>query len=145
MASTALGDIPGNRFTIPCMTHASFASGGANARVGQAGPFPFPIRVRSAYWTATGADNTASSSVSYRRLTLVNGGTAGTGTVVAASLNLTATQASLLPRAMTIGAVGVATLAAGEVLVASQATVGGADANGTVLAAGQFAIDYEIL
>lgn len=146
MASqTGLGDIPGNRLTHPILnTHASVASGGANALLGpQFGPFPFNIRVRNVWWTPTGGDTSATKSATYRRLTLINGGTAGAGTTIIASLNQSATVASLVPASLTVDT--TATVASGNVLNFSQATVGGTDANGTVLLAGQFAISYEVI
>lgn len=142
-AQGGLGDIIGNRIGVPALAaHASVASNGADGSLGQIGPFPYNIRVRSAWWTPTGADQGANTA-SYRQLSLRNGGTAGTGTAVVASLNLTASKASLAPAEMTVDT--TVTLASGAVLVASQATVGGTDATGTVLRAGQFALAYEII
>ena len=147
MASTALGDIPGARFHVPVVvTHASVASGGANARLGQIGPFAHDIRVRNAWWTPTGADNGGTNTASYRRLSLYNGGSAGTATATAnrvASLNLTASKASLAPAAMTVDT--TVTVASGAILYASQETVGGASATNTQLEAGQFALAYEVI
>lgn len=142
-SSGGLGDVVGNRVAVPVIfTHASVASNGADAGLGQIGPFGYAVRVRSAWWTPTGADQGAHTA-SYRRVSLRNGGSAGTGTAIIGSLNLSASKASLAPASMTVDT--TATLAAGEVLVASQATVGGADATGTVLRAGQFALAYEII
>ncbi|MEK9722023.1 MAG: hypothetical protein VW405_00885 [Rhodospirillaceae bacterium] len=147
MASTKLGDIPGARFHAPHVaTHASVASNGAVARLGPIGPFAHDIRVRSAWWTPTGADNSITAtnvSASYRVLSLVNGGTTGTGTTVVASLVNTATAASLAPIAMTV--VTTATVASGAILYFSQATVGGALADGTTLAAGAFSVAFEVI
>jgi len=147
MASTRLGDIPGARFHAPLVvTHASAASGGANARLGQFGPFDHDLRVRGAYWTPTGADNAGTSTASYRRLSLYNGGASGTVTATAsrlASLNLTATRASLGPVAMTVDT--AVTVASGAALYFSQETVGAASATNTQLEAGQFAIAYEVI
>lgn len=144
MASVPLGDIIGARFPLPHFaTHASVASNGANAKIAQIGPFPHNIRIRTAQWTPTGADNAATEAASYRRLTLCNGGTTGTSTSIIASLNMTASAASLAPVSMTVDTTN--TLAAGQVLVASQETVGAAHATGTVLAAGQFALGYEVI
>lgn len=147
MASTPLGDIPGARFHVAqAFTHASVASNGANARLGQIGPFAHDIRIRNAWWTPTGADNAATNTASYRRLSLYNGGASGTATATAnrlASLNLTASAASLAPRAMTVDT--TVTVASGSVLYASQETVGGASATNTQLEAGQFALAYEII
>ena len=144
MASTPLGDIPGARFHIPyAATHASVASNGANAKLAQIGPFEFPVAIRAAYWTPTGADQAGTSTASYRRMTVRNGGASGTTTAILASLNLTATRASLAPVAMTV--VATPTLAAGAVAVFSQETVGAASATNTQLEAGQFACAYEVI
>ncbi len=146
MASTQLGDIPGARFHVPqVMAHASVASDGANARVGQIGPFPHNIRVRSAFWTPTDADQTGHGT-SYRKLTLYNGGAAGTATAtskVIASLGITASKASLAPVAMVVDT--TVTLSAGEVIYASHETVGGAKNTETILRAGQFALGFEVI
>lgn len=145
--SSPLGDIPGARFTeTNIVQNASVASGGANARLGQIGPYPHDVRFRNLWWSPTGADQAATQSATYRRLSLFNGGTAGTVTATAsrmASLNLSATQASLGAAAFAVDT--TQTLASGQIAYFSQETVGGTDANGTVLAAGQFALAYEIV
>jgi hypothetical protein len=144
--SSMLGDIPGNRFPLPLQTNASAASNGANARLGQVGPFPFDIRLRAGWWSPTGADSDATSTASYRRLSVYNGGSAGTGTATAsrmASLNLTASQASLGAVAFVVDS--TVTAASGSILYFSQETVGGAESNGTVLRAGQAQLFYEII
>lgn len=144
MASTPLGDIPGGRFFFPSVSsYASLASGGANAKLDHIGPFDHNIRVRSVYWQPTGADHAASQSASYRRLTLRNAGTAGTATAIIGSLNASATLASLGTRAFTVDT--AVTVASGQILVFSQETVGAAEANGTILVAGRFALSYEII
>lgn len=147
MATTKLGDIPGARFHSPAVvTHASVASGGANARLGQIGPFAHDLRIQNAWWTPTGADNAGTSTASYRRLSLYNGGASGTVTATAsrvASLNLTASKASLAPVAMTVDT--TVTLASGAILYFSQETVGGASATNTQLEAGQFSLAYEVI
>lgn len=140
-----LGDIPGNRTHQGIFaTHASVASNGANARLGQIGPFERNMRIRGAWWTPIDADNGGTSTASYRRLSLYNGGSAGTATATAsriASLNLTASKASLAPVAMTVDT--TVTLAAGAIIYASQETVGAASATNTQLQAGQFALSCE--
>jgi hypothetical protein len=144
--SNQLGDIPGARFPSPIITNQAVASGGANARLGQFGPFPYDIRIRNAWWSPTGADQAATATGSYRRLSFYNGGTAGTATATAsrmASLNLTASQASL--GALTMSVDTTQTVAAGGIIYASQETVGGTDSNGTVLVAGQMSLAYEII
>ena len=146
MASTALGDIPGARFHAPVVgTHASVASNGAAARLGQIGPFAHNIRMRNIWHSPTGADQGANTA-SYRRLSVYNGGTAGTVTATAsriASLNYSASLASLGARALTVDT--TVTLASGEIAYFSQETVGGDDATGTVLRAGQFSVAYEVI
>jgi len=148
MASTPLGDIAGARFIEQTETFAAVASGGANARlVGPLGPFPHNIRARALYYVPTTADQAATQTASYRRLSLYNGGTAGTATSTAsrmASHNLIASQASL--GALAWGTVDTTvTAASGSVLYFSQETVGAAEANGTVLAGGKFSLHYEII
>ncbi len=163
MASTPIGDIPGARFHQANLNaFAAVASGGAGARLGQFGPFAHPLRIRNVWYTPTGADNAATQTATYRRLSLYNGGTSGTSTLSAsgtgtnsgfqgrvASLNLnsTASSGSQTPIPFTVvDATGTTlTLASGVVLYFSQETVGGTDANGTVLPAGQFAVAYEVV
>lgn len=144
--SNMLGDIPGARFMAPVVTNAAVASNGANARLGQFGPFPYDIRPRAAWWSPTGADQAATQTGSYRRLSFFNGGAAGTATATAsraASLNLTASAASLGAVAMVVDT--TQTIASGSILYMSQETVGGAEAGGTVLVAGQAQLAYEIV
>lgn len=147
MAKTPLGDIPGARFHMPnVIQNASVASGGANARLGQFGPFAHDIRIRNAWWTPTGADQASTQTATYRRLSVYNGGPAGTVTATAsrmASANLTASVASLGPTPFTVDT--AQSVANGNVVYLSQETVGGTDANGTVLVAGQFALAYEVV
>lgn len=137
--------------TMGAVTHASVASNGANARLGQFTVLdPNGIRIRSAVWMPTGADQathgTASTSASYRRLEIYNGATSGTVTATASrigSLNLTASLASLGTRGFTIDT--TVTVASGQVVYFSQSTVGGTDNDGTILAAGALNLSYEML
>lgn len=151
MAKYALGDIPGARFHEPFLQSvAAVASNGANGRIGQFGPFAHDIRVRNVWYSPTAGDQAATQSATYRRLSLFNGGTAGTVTATAnriASLNASASQASQGAAAFTIiDPTGTTeTVPAGAILYFSQETVGGTDANGTVLAAGQLALAYEVV
>lgn len=140
MAGTFLGDIPGARFNLG-QPNASVASNGAVGRLIEIGVAPHDCRVQAAWWTPTGADQ--GTAASYRNVKLINGGTAGTGTTVVASLALSASAASLTPRAMTT--VSSATIPAGAMIYASQDTVGGTDATGTVLRAGRFDLSYEVI
>lgn len=141
------GYVPTPPIALPrVVTNASVASNGAGARIGQFGPMGHQGRVRNAWWSPTGADNpgTAVQTDSYRRLSLYNGGTAGTVTATAsriASFNLTASQASLGRVAGTLTT--FLTFDSGDVLYFSQETVGGNHNDSTVLVAGQFALDYE--
>lgn len=144
--SNMLGDIPNARFALALTTVASVASNGANARLAQFGPFPFDIRLRAGWWQPTGADQDATSTASYRRLSVYNGGTAGTATATAsrmASLNLTASIASFGTASFAVDS--TVTVASGQTLYMSQETVGGAESNGTVLRAGQAQLWYEVI
>jgi hypothetical protein len=145
MAENPAGDIVGARFAAAInLTHASVASDGAGADVGRVGPFGHPGRATQFFWTPTGADNAASMTASYRRLTLVNVGADGAGTTILGSLNLTASKASLAPIPFVMASNG--SFASGDALVVKHATVGGNHANGTVLVAGQFGhLEYEAL
>jgi hypothetical protein len=140
MANTALGDIPGARFPLGG-ANASLASSGANGRLIEIGIAPHDMRVRSAWWTPTGGDQ--GTAASYRNVKLINGGTAGTGTAVVASLALSASKASLTPASMV--ADSAVTVPAGAMIYASQDTVLGTDATGTVLRAGRFDLAYEVI
>lgn len=140
MAKTALGDIPGARFPLKGI-NASVASNGANGRLIELGVAPHDMRIRSAWWTPTGADQ--GTAASYRNVKLINGGTAGTGTAPVASLALSASKASLTPASMVVDS--TVTIPAGAMIYASQDTVGGTDATGTVLRAGQFDLAYEVI
>lgn len=144
MGSTALGDIPSGAIQGDVISHASVASNGANAALRNIGALnwraPQALTIVSAYWEPTGADSAVTNTASYRRLSLINAGAAGLGTTVLASVNLTATTASNTLRALTN--VTTPTVAAGEVVAASHATVGGAETNGTVLVAGNFHFNW---
>lgn len=149
MAKHPQGNIPNNRNPLPVITHASVASNGANAILGFAGPWPYDVRVRTQYWQPTGADftvSTATATASYRRIDVYNGGAAGTATATASRIGSLSLQASIASRStagFTIDS--TVTVAAGNTLYFSQSTVGGADANGTVLPAGQISGFYEII
>jgi hypothetical protein len=88
----------------------------------------------------TGADGGAQNSASYRRLTLIDAGSAGAGTTVLGTLNLTSSQASNTTRAFTM--VDRNSVSKGNVVAFSHATVGGAHSDGTVLVAGQIHFTY---
>lgn len=150
MAKYRLGDIPGARFHAPEIAQASIASNGAAAVLGYFGPFAQDIRVRNVFWTPTVASQAATQSASYRLVSLYNGGTAGTATATSArvaNFSASATIASLTPTPFTVvDATGTTqTIASGSLLYFSQTTVGGNDANGTVLVAGNLSMEYEVL
>lgn len=142
MGSTMLGDIPSGAIHGTVISHASVASNGAGAALRNigAGIFRAPqnLTIVAAWWEPTGADNSATTTGSYRRLSVINAGNDGTGTTVLASLNLTASLASNTTRALTLAA--TPTVSQGQVIAASHTTVGGDHANGTVLQAGNFHI-----
>lgn len=127
---------------------SSVASNGAAARIGI-----FYVnrdaRLKSVIYTPTGADyaTATGATASYRRLTVVNGGTAGTGTTVLASLNPTASVASWGSRAFTLATTSAtdtsATVASGGAFVISHSTVGGDLDDGTILRAGVITLVYE--
>lgn len=140
------GDIPDGAFGAEIISHASVASNGANATYGGAGVAakwraPQDCRILSVWWEPHGADSDANNTASYRNLLLYDGGADATGTASLASLSLTATLASDTQRAFTMA--GTATVDQGDVVYASQLTVGGAHATGTVLVAGQYRFAYK--
>jgi len=141
MGNTFQADVPGNRY--PTLYHnASVASDGGSSVVGIFRA-PNDIKVQAAYWCPYGADQgaAASASASYRRVTLINGGTAGTGTTVIASINMSASKASFGNYTLS----GTGTAVSGAMLVFSQETVGGTHATGTILRAGVMTIEYELI
>jgi hypothetical protein len=150
MASTPQGDVPGNRQHVEIGTIASVASNGANARLLQAGPFPWPVIYRGGAFTPTGADwathGTASTSASFRLFRVFRGGPSGTVTATASivgSLGGVASHASLAPVAFST--VSSQTIPIGDVVYFSQLTVGGNDNDGSILPAGQLTADFEIV
>lgn len=128
--------------------HVSYASNSADGRTAQFIP-PRDGRVKSAFWTplntAQATKGTATTSASYRRLEMYNGGTAGTITTSAsriASLNITSSIASSGYRAFqTVDS--TITFAASSLLYFSHTTVGAATADGTELQAGSFVFTWE--
>ncbi len=150
MAIMELGDIPSGSLAGAVISHASVASDGANATYGGAAVAtkwraPQACTIVGAYWEPHGANSAAANASSYRDLKLINGGADATGTTVLASLSLTASLASNTQRAFTLvsnSSLSTPVLAAGDVVYASQNTVGGAHSAGTVLVAGQFRFNY---
>lgn len=108
---------------------------------------PYNMQILSAWRSNISASDvtkgTATSSASYRRMTIVNGSTDGSGTTVMASLNATASCASLNSRAFATTANN--TIAAGCHMFASHLTVGAATADGTDMAANILFIAYSLL
>ena len=139
------GDIPGGAPSqTPELVVASVASNGAAATARVAFRAPQALVVDSIWWQPnTVAQATASSDASYRRLTVLNGGQGGAGTTVIGSLNLTTSLQSMATRAFTLATVPASLkLAAGDTLIFSHATVGGDNAEGTVLRAGTLFVNY---
>jgi hypothetical protein len=127
------------------VTAASIASNGANATVPTFGLFASAAAVidRAFAVNIVAADvttGTATSSASYRRVTLIcNTAASGTGTDIVASLNATASAAAGASRGFTIAA---STIPAGGYVIASQLTVGAATADGTDAAAREYWVEY---
>lgn len=129
-------------------SNASTASNGANAVIARFAPLGHAVRIKQAFWSPTGTDNathgTATTSATYRRIQLVNGGSLGTNsTNVLASFNLTVSQASLGTVAGVVDS--TITVASNEVVYMSQLTVGGTDNDGTILQAGVGSVEYELI
>lgn len=140
MGSNFPADVPGN-IQKASLALAAVASNGGAARY----PIlvaPQKIRVKGFVYNPYAGDQDINSA-SYRLLTIVDAGPAGTGTVVVASLALTASIAS-----MGTGAGVVATanqdMDSGDVVVFSQATVGGDHTTGTVIPASRVEVLYEL-
>lgn len=138
MGKTFQADIPNNAYRVT-YHNASVASDGANAGyvIMRA---PNNIKITGAYWTPYDADQTGHAT-SYRRVQIVNGGTAGTGTTVIASLNITASKASKSLNALS----GTGTVTSGGAVVFSILTVGGAKNTETILRAGMVQVEYMLL
>jgi gamma-glutamyltranspeptidase len=143
-----IGDIPSGSWRGEFVTHASLASNGASAAYGigtDAQRFRVPQAgiIIGADWEATGASQAATVSTSYRRFTVYNASTDGSGTAVLGSLNLSATLASNATRAFTMqSSTASLTVPAGAIIAVSQTTVGGNDSNGTVVVAGGVHIKF---
>ena len=126
-------------------TNAAVASNGAGAILSDIKfVAPYNMRIVSAWAANISASDvtvgTATSSASYRRVTLVtNTAGTGSGTDIVASLNATASLASNFTRAFTTVA---STIPAGALLLASHLTVGAETADGTDMAARIYEIAY---
>jgi hypothetical protein len=148
MGKSFLADIPGNFFAAQLGSNAAIASNGANARLADVGfVAPADLKILSVWRHNLAAAEvtvgTATSSASYRRAMLRNGGSAGTATAILASANNTASQASLGKRSFTVDS--TLTVAAGDVLYGDHVTVGAATADGTDMAASLWEIAYQLL
>lgn len=139
------GILSGGELFAATITHASVASNGAAAVIGgtasNAGFWRAPqnIQILDAWWEPIGANNAAASTASYRQISIIDEGPNGAGVTALASLNLTASLASMTTRSLTLAA--TPTVSKGDVICASQ-SASGTDAAATVLQAGQFTIAY---
>jgi hypothetical protein len=138
MGTTFQADTPGNVYREQ-HRQSSIASNGADAAITLFWA-PQNIKVTAAYWTPYGEDQ-GGHATSYRRVAVVNGGTAGTGTVVLASHNFTATVASKGKVSLS----GTGTVASGNAVMFSYLTVGGTKDDETVLQAGAIQVEYQLL
>lgn len=148
MGQSFLADIPGNHFVAQLGTVAAIASNGANAKPAALGfVAPANLRILSAWKHNLSANEvtagTAISSASYRAHYIGNGGSAGTATARLATLLATASAAASGARAFSVDS--TLTVAAGEIIHYSQATVGAATADGTDAAACAIQIAYQLL
>lgn len=148
MGQSFLADIPGNFFVAQIGSVAAIASNGANAKPGAVGfVAPANLRILSAWKHNLSAAEvtvgTGVSSASYRAHYLANGGSAGTATTRLATLLATASAAASGLRAFSVDS--TQTVAAGEHIHYSQATVGAATADGTDAAACALQIAYQLI
>lgn len=127
---------------------AAIASNGAPARLADvAFVAPGKMRVLSVWRHNLAANEvtagTAVSSASYRRHTLVDGGSDGTGTRILASLDAKTSAASFGKREFAV--VSTPTVAAGAILYGSHTTQGANSADATDAAAGIWSMAYQLL
>jgi hypothetical protein len=129
-------------------TSAAVTSGGAAAILpDMAFIAPADLKLVSAWrMNQTASDvikGVATTSLSYRRMNLItNTAGTGSGTNIVASLNATASAASLVTRSFTIVA---STVPANAIILCSHLTVGAATADGTDMAANIVEIAYELV
>lgn len=127
---------------------AAVASNGANALLTDpAFIAPAAVKLVSAWRLPHSASEvtkgTATSSASYRRMTLIaNTAAAGSGTNIVASLNATVSVASRVSRAFEIA---VSTIPVGGIVLCSHLTIGAATADATDMAAADMFIAYELV
>lgn len=149
MGKDFLADVPGNHFNAFLGSTAAIASGGGDAILTAAGGWRAPanLAVLSVHKTAMGGTEvtkgTATTSASYRRTNLLNGGASGTGTVIMASLNNTASGAQYGTKAFATTANN--TMSQGEIAIISHLSVGAATADGTDMAQSLFYLEYRLL
>ena len=125
---------------------AAVASNGGGAVLGGVFIAPAALKIVSAWRVNHSASDvtkgTATSSASYRRMTLITDTAAvGSGTDIIASLNATASAALHVQRAF---ATVASTVLAGGMVMASHLTVGAATGDGTDMAACDVFIAYEL-
>ena len=145
MGKVFLADVPDAKFQ-KIFTCASVASD-TDAVVGSTGLVvgnDLSIqRVWYQPWADQATQGTATTSATYRRINLYNGGTAGTAVTIMASVNITASIASRGSKAFSTTASNTAS--AGEILFFSALTVGGDNDDGTILQSGVLQVEYELL
>ena len=146
MGKTYQADIPGNYFH-QVFTNAGVASNGANALIASAAfVTPNNVKVKRAWyipWANAATKGTATTSATYKRINLLNGGTSGTGTTIVASCNITASVGSKTSKAFSTTSNN--TVTSGGILYFSALTVGGTSDDGTALQAGVLQVEYELL
>lgn len=120
---------------------ASVASNGAASRHALF-TAPQDVRIKSFGVNFYGADK-AINATSYQRLSLVDGGAAGTDTTIISSINLTTSVASM---GTASGSIATANqdLDDGDILIFSHVSVGGDHTDGTVLPAYAIVVEYEL-
>lgn len=148
MGRSFLADIPGNFFVAQLGSTAAIASNGGDAILTAAAfVAPANVKILSAWKVALGGTEvtkgTATTSASYRRTNLINGGASGTGTTIMASLNNTASGAQYGSKAFATTASN--TMSAGEIALISHLSVGAATADGTDMAQSTFYAAYQLL
>ncbi|KKL82242.1 hypothetical protein LCGC14_1986740 [marine sediment metagenome] len=135
------------RVPVKLGSTAAVASDGANSILGPAFIAPASLKLISAWRINHSAKDvtkgTATTSASYRRMTLItNTAAAGTGTNIVASMNATASADTHATRAFEIAA---STVPAGAIILMSHLTVGAATADGTDMAQADIFIEYELV
>lgn len=134
-------------FPGPNLTHASAATDAAAASVGNIGAMawraPQAIRIVSAWWEPTGADQPAADAASFRTQSLRAGGADGTATRLLASGTTLVSQASNTTRGLTIATDPIVNR--GEIVYGAYSATSGGTHAGTVVRAGTFSFTYSPL